>query len=224
MPSIYDNNFNLQSENLSPPDKRKPRILALLRAFVKPLQWLRDLFYTEYADGFTGAKWSNLTVYTEGQRVRYIDRAVYECILTTTAGIVCTDESYWIKIQDLYIGVRERMKYNSNKMLFEYVLNKWFEVDPLPADQIYIQNNVLDLNGFLVGESEPFTSSVAETEAFQLAYLGNAYTYDLYAFTIYVPVAVWTALAATADDRDNIIRSEADKYVFAGISYNIVTY
>lgn len=224
MASIYDINFNLQATNLLPPDKRKARFKAFLNALTICLQYLRDRFYNKYADGDNSAKWDSGTAYTIGQTVRYVDRSIYECIADTTAGILPTDTDYFIKVQDIYIGLRERLKYNSQKILFEYVLNKWFEVDPLPADQIYISNNSLDLNGFVIGEFEDTSSSIAQTENYQQGYLGNSYSFGSYAFTIYVPLAVFNALAATNTEREYIIRAQADKYVYSGFLYNVVTY
>jgi hypothetical protein len=151
MPTIYDIDFEIQGENLMPPDKRKPKLLAWLFAFLYALQLLRDRFYTYYADGFTGDRWDISTAYSVGDEVRYIDRSVYECIQATTAGILPTDTDYWVKIQDIYIGIRERSRYNSRKILFEFILNKWFDVDPLPADQIYIQNNSVYGTAFVMG-------------------------------------------------------------------------
>jgi hypothetical protein len=55
-------------------------------------------------------------------------------------------------------------------------------------------------------------------------FLGNSYTFSNYAFTIFVPVAVFNALDPDATNAENIIRAIADKYVIAGMEYDVQTY
>ena len=45
-----------------------------------------------------------------------------------------------------------------------------------------------------------------------------------YNYTIYMPIAVWTALGSNATDRNNKVRSFADLYNVIGNKYNIQTY
>lgn len=226
MPDIYDIDYNTHGVMLTPPDKRGDRNVAWIRSMLKPVQWVRDALFDTYRNSFTGDAYDNTATYAKGDRVRYIDRAVYECIEATTAGTAPSDTDHWIKIQDLYIGLKERAKYNSGKMLFEYMLNKWFEVAAAPADQIYIENNTVDVNGFYLGYSDTWQSGQLGNQFNQQHYLGaaSAYATDPNCFTIYVPVAVYTALGSTNDERDNVVKSFADQYVLAGMIYNIQSY
>jgi hypothetical protein len=121
--SIYDIDFQTQSENLLPPDKRMPKLKAFVYALCHPVQILRDLFHDDYADGFTGSAWDSLSSYNPGDKVRYIDKAVYECQVFSGQGVEPTNTNFWLKVQDNYIGLRERMKYNSRKILLEFILN-----------------------------------------------------------------------------------------------------
>ncbi|MES2382614.1 MAG: hypothetical protein V4538_16315 [Bacteroidota bacterium] len=222
--TIYDINYALQTEILLPPDKRKPKFISFFKAFTIVLQIIRDRFHNDYADGFTGDKWDVLVAYSIGDKIRYIDRSVYECILPTLAGIVPTNSVYFVKTQEIYIGLRERLRYNSRKMVLEYILNKWFDVDVSPADQIYITNNNIYGTAFVMGESGETSSLLANDSIYSTTYLGNAYSFGDNAFTIYVPVLVFNALDPDPTNAENIIRAQADKYVIAGIIYNIVTY
>lgn len=222
--SIYDIDFNTQVDEITPPDKRKPRILSFLYALVYPIQIIRDLFYTEYADGFTGVKWDALSSFNPGDRVRYDDRSVYECIVFSGPGVLPTNTNFWVKIQEDYVGVRERQKYNSRKLLFEFILNKWFEVAIPPAPQIYIQNNNTYGTAFLLGETGPYSSKMANNSAYQVNYLGSAYTFNQNNFTIFVPAAVFAAIDANPVIAEGIVRSVADKYVIAGMIYDVQTY
>lgn len=221
--SVYDINYNQLAEEQTPIDERQPIVLAWLRSLVKPLQYLRDLFFTSYADGSTAPDFNALTAYTKGQQVRYVDNAIYEALVATT-GNLPSDPLFWFKVQDVFIGVRERLKYNSRKIVLEAILNKWFRVAALPADQIYIENNDIYGTAFLMGGSGETSSSMADNSAYQQFFLGESYTFATYAFTIYVPSAVFAGIDADPTNAENIIRAIADKYVIAGMLYNVVTY
>ncbi len=228
--TIYDIYFSQQTESLLPPDKRKPKTKALLQAFVSTLQYIRDLFFTEYTDGFTGDLWNVSTPYVLGDRVRYIDRSVYEALFAST-GVLPTDTIYWTKIQDVYVGLRERMRYNSRTMMLEFILNKWFEIPyVLPwsranqVTQIYIVNNQIYGNGFVMGQTGETSSMMPNSSAYQGTYLSNSFSYNTNTFTIYVPTAVFNALDPDATNAENIIRAVANRYVISGMLYNILTY
>ena len=232
MPSIYDIDFNLQAENILPPDKRKTKLLAYLKAIVLPVQILRDRFYNWYANGLTPGVdadfWGPGMGVGPGEYVIGPDNAVYECInplgvsgLFVPPGL---DTENYVKLQDVYIGLRERLKYNSRKIVLEYILNKWFRVDPLPSDQIYIENHDIYGTFFILGASGPTSSSMANSSLSQQYFLGNVYSYDANAFTIWVPTAVFAAIDSDPTTAENIVRSIADKYVIAGMIYNVDTY
>jgi hypothetical protein len=224
MPSIYDINFNTQSERLLPPDKRLPKNKAYLKALVVAIQTIRDWFFNYYVDGFSGDAWDNSLAYNPGDQVRYVDKGVYECIEVSGIGVVPTNTTFWVKIQDNYIGLKERLKYNSRKKLLEYILNKWFDAPLFPAPQIYIQNNNIFGSGFLLGGSGGTSSTMARSSANQQYFLGNTPSFSTYAFTIFVPDAMFTALDPSATNAENMIRSVADKYVIAGMLYDVQTY
>lgn len=216
---IYIISFNLFWEQLTPPILRQVLQLAWGKVLLKPLQYLHDLIFTDYASGGTAVEWDVLDPYVVGDRVYYIDRAVYECIANTT-GDLPTDIDFWIKVLDNYIGIRERIMYNSQKIVFEYGINRWFM-----CAGIYVDNAAVGYAGFVMGGSGEYSSTMYNSSVYSDAFLFNNYTaLSVNHFTINVPVAVYTALAGNNTDRDNIIKSFADKYVMAGITYNIVSY
>lgn len=222
MYDIYIIQFSLLWEKLMPPILRKSLHLAWGSVVVAPLQRLRDLIFNDYANGSHYDAYDNSTAYVIGDIVYYTDRAVYQCIENST-GNLPTDTNYWFKLLDNRIGVRERIKYNSQKVLFEYALNRWFDV-PSADPQIYIQNNTIYGTAFLLGQTGAYSSTMPRSSVHQLYYLGNSYDYRSDAFTIFVPVAVFNALASNNTDRENIIRNFADNYVLAGMIYSVVTY
>lgn len=222
--SIYIFNTNFIGEKLVPPALRGTIHLAWLKVILAPIQSLWRLIFVDYKDGSLYARYNSLSAYVRTDRVVYSDRKVYECILNASAGITPANTTYWVKVNDNFIGASERVKYNSQKILFEYALNKWFFVDPA-ADQIYIENNIVNGSFFLLGGQDGLTSSkLANNSVDSSSYLGNAYTPTLYDYTIYVPLAVFNAQGSTTANREQAIRNFADKYNLAGMIYNVVTY
>jgi hypothetical protein len=227
-------------EQLLPPSKRKAVTLAYMNVFGGSMQYQRDLLFDTYADGYNGSAWAAGT-YTIGQRARYIDHYVYEVIVASTTAVP-TDTTKWTRITNNWIGVRERARYTGTKMVLEYALNKWFEttfrnpkVDGYAAvadatheqfSDIYISNNAILVNQFQVAISTLNQPSFIPKNPFYgvdgIPLIATAL--NPYAFTIFVPLAVFNALAATNTERENIIRAFADKYVIAGIGYNVTTY
>ena len=222
MYSIYIIQFSLLWEKLCPPILRKALHLSWGTVLTQPLQYLRDLIFENYANGSNYNAYDNATAYVVGDRIYYTNRSVYECIEGTT-GNLPTDTTYWRKIVDNRIGIRERIKYNSQKIVFEYALNRWFDV-PSVDPQIYIQNNTIYGTAFLMGRAGIYSSTMPRSSSHQLYYLGNGYDYRSDAFTIYVPILVFNALANNDTNRENVVRNFADNYVLAGITYTVVTY
>ena len=238
--SIYSLNYSDAFAQLLPPHKRLPKWLAWMGAFAVAAQWVHDKFFTSYVLGSTALDWSNVSTYVLGNRVRYIDNAVYEAIGAPPTGNVPTDTTYWYKIQSNFIGMNERVQYSGVKLMLEYALNRIFKVSPFstqqwntptpPYTQIYITNTTNIQSNFWLsnGGAGALTSYLSNTSAFNRYFLGNAYAaFNSNSFTIHVPIAVYTAIGAVQPSgvtADKAIRALVDKYAQAGKFYNIVTY
>lgn len=236
--SIYDITFSNQAEQNIPPDYRGEKQKSWLKALLSPLQWLRDAIFVDYRNGFSGADFNILTAYAKGVRVRYTDNSVYETILPTTAGILPTNKDYWYKVNDVFIGLIPRMYYNSQQLLFEYILNQWFrttfrqpttEVNEaggfyLPKSDIYIIKNTVDNLAFGVTDDVNITVLISQTESIATEMIGDSVNFSSIHYTIMIPIAVYNALATTNQQRTSIVKSQVDKYNLAGITYEITTY
>lgn len=226
--AIYDFNTDLYAENMLPPFKRIGRYLAWMKVLVKPMQFIRDALFGSYRDGSAAADWDVLLNYSVGNQVRYIDKAVYECWVASLAGTLPTNTDYWVKVQDKFVGIVPRSKYNSQRLLLEWVLNEWFGtsfVNSPGSSDIYIDVATTGLQDFIVGVTEAESSqAVYDTPADSYVQAQNPTFGNENHFTIMLPVAVWTALGANATDRDNVVRAIADPLVLAGIIYIIDTY
>ena len=253
-PLIYNQDEGQISNDLLPIHRRKPKFLAWFLTLLKPLQWEHDLIFNDYANGVSYPLWVTSTAYTYGTRRQYIDNAVYE--LQNVAGLTSSvppnlDTVNWTKILDVFIGVRERARYNGTKLLLEYALNRYFMVTPFshiewgvtwaggiptaqttpPYTQIYISNTYHAISNFWLSNGSPgsLTSFMNNLSIFQQYFLGNAYAvYNPSSFTIFVPTAVYAQIQAnqvvSGVTAESVIRAFADNYVQAGKLYTIVTY
>ena len=221
--------------NFLPPKKRLPIYKAWTKTLVKPLQVLYNTMFGTFKDGNAAALYSGATAYAVGNQVKYTDKAVYQCWVAST-GNLPTNTNYWFKIQDNFVGIEPRCKYNAQHILFEWALNEWFGttfVNVPGNSDIYIDAGAADLGAFYVGLTETESSYVVfdEPEATAFVQALNLTTAGV-SFTINVPLITANALTTeTANtvpnisaNRENIIRQIADLYNYAGITYNVITY
>lgn len=213
---IYNIDTDFVGEQLTPPDLRKTKMLAWLKVLLNPLSNLFNINFLDYKIGNSYTNYDNSTTYNFGDIVLYTDKSTYQCIVSTSVGVNPLNATNWIKINDIFIGSDERVRYNAQTILFNYLLNRYFQ-----TTGIYIANNLTEDNSFVMGNSGEQSSVMTNNSIYQENYLGNTYTYQPYDFTIFVPSAFYASLGSEAD---NLIRNIADKYNLAGIVYNIDTY
>ena len=129
--------------------------------------------------------------------------------------------------------LKYRINYNGQRIVLEYALNvKYggvFRQPPLRGD-IYITKLASVNVGFLIGATEPYCSTIGETEdygnEFQITTqdaigTGSEYLYSNN-FSIMIPAALWAAIAGgQTDDTNNIISDFVNKYIPIGIKYTI---
>ena len=180
----------------------------------------------------TNAAFFSLKSFAFGDRIIHSNKSVYECILSNPSGISPVDTTYWYKLQDSFLGLMERTKANSQILLFEYILNKYFRTSfnyPSSTNDIYIQNNTPSNDSFVFGINESESSAIAITDSEQANFIAESYISQAYNFTIYFPLVQYDLLlplepSGTTANKDNIIRFFADNYVCAGLTYNITPY
>jgi hypothetical protein len=222
----FDIDYSQQVVEILQPDKRKPVTIGFLTALTKStLQFLRDAFLGRYRLGSTDPAWSAGT-YARGAFVQY-QKSVWVSLIDGNTDTPGTTQN-WYQTQANFLGLSERILYNGQKVILEYALNRWFGTNFVQpgagTSDIYLTTNVQSLAVFRFGDTESISSSFfydRSTEGFGDMDIVSA---GFVNGTINVPLAVYNALDPVAGNRDNIIRAFADKYVYAGLSYNIVTY
>lgn len=227
--SVFDINFNTTSSELLPTHKRLEKIQDILYALHAPLNE-NATFFTYLREGTGASDYNPVTVYTFGDMASYQRRTYYRNEVTDgySAGIAPNNETYWVKILDENIGLDTRIRFTTEKILLEYALNIIFGTtfnQPPTLSDIYIENNYTDIDDFFVGEIDTDTATVSQTDQ-SSNYWVNEFDGDLSGadFIIFVPVAVWTALAATSTERNNIILTVANKYKLFGYTAEVQTY
>ena len=180
----------------------------------------------------TNVTYFSIRVFQFGELIQNSDNTVYYCIAENTGGIAPANDTYWYLMQSNFIGLNERIRANSQILIFEYILNKWFDTDfnyPSGVNDVYITNNPTDLNGFIIGVDDTETSIVTFNDNQQSEYINAAFTTVNQNYIINIPLLVYDALkpsdaSGTTPTKDAIVRNFADKYNLAGLDYLINPY
>ena len=220
---MYNLDYNQKVVETLVPDKRTPLTIALLQAMVKGIQNNHDQLFQTYKNYQSLPVWS-LGAYARDALVIY-SKAVYQAVENTT-----DEPSYsnkWRLVSENYQGTDFRLQIKNEKLIFEYGLNDWFgSVFRQPIDgisDIYLTTNDILDSPFVVGASEINSSVIYSNRSSE--FISNNYTFtNQYNLTINVPITLYTALGSTNNIRESIIRNYADKYIPAGLTYNIITY
>ena len=221
--------FDIYASLILPLNHRIQETLLYVRATLYSIKRLYTVF-TLYKAGSTYDFYDSGTPYPLGFRVRTI-YGVYESLIDGNTGNPTTDTTKWEKILDSFIGIDEQVNFNSNKIVYEFALNRWFgtafvqyaNAAYTPLSDIYIVTGILVYTSFIVGET--IGSYVGESAS--TGYVGETATFtssSTYIFTIYVPLSVYNSLGATDTIRDKSFRFFADRLLPAGCTYVITTY
>lgn len=232
MSSIYDVDFDNQADEINNPRFRFPDISAFLHVLVKPVQWLRDAFFSDFLNGTNYTAWSSLTAYNKGDRVTF-GRASYECYVANTNQLPTAPESgYWFLICQDNIGIEERKKYTAQKLQLEYILNRRFSpstiTPPFGIGTIYIITYASKPR-VLYSSTQDKTSGYTfprTATAFYFCPKGNPSggAWALPNFIIYVPSAVLAAIDSDVASAKKVIMAETAKYSIGGMTYRVDSY
>lgn len=215
--SIYDITYNKRVVELLPPDKRYMRMVSFLKAMVQQLQYLHTFLFGEYRTGSKGiySFWNPIATYNAGDIVIY-NESVYLSLINSNTDVPGLTGA-WKLYHEFFIGVEERLAYNTQKLVLEYALNnrfnRVFRQPPLQSD-IYITNNIPQIGVFVVGYTEDQSSISYFDRTYE--FIINSYALgSFYNYTINVPVAVMD---------EPQIRKFANRYNPVGLQYNINPY
>ena len=224
---MYSVNFNNAMINLLSPDKRSSTIVALNKPASDELQIINNDLILTYKQYQSIPSWDVTMTYMTNVKVFY-KKAIYKSLLDSNIGKdPVNNPDFWIIISPNFMGVDTRLKINSQKLVFEFGLNLWFNTIfrqlPLVSD-IYIKNNSnLNLVPFVAGFNESQSSKV--TTISSDGFIGINYVFTpYYGFSIYIPIAIYNSIGTTSQESESIIRNFSNKYIISGTYYNIITY
>ena len=166
----YLDSFN---QNMHPPFWRLPKFLAWMRTLLTPIAWLHKTFFYGYINSGNYIHETQTTLAYKGQQIRFWDSSVWECqidgtnILTQSPSILPQN---WIKVLDDCIGLVVRENFNNQKVVMEYLLNLYFNINNV-SPGIYITNifNTAefwlvdldsDLNATYIGATDGFDDAL----------------------------------------------------------------
>jgi hypothetical protein len=226
----YECDFYLQAQRLTPIEKRLPVRLGILESISSAIQWNRDNFFDSYIEGDSAAEHSLITAYVRYDRVNFQNR-IYEAIEDNT-GIEPTDTDYWVEVVGDFRGARERIKYNCQTLMLEWILNKWFgttfnQPSTLLDSDFYIVNNSRDADTFSVAEESVIdgvyvTSSTPEFSTLSEDYVGETSSYSGGTnFTVYYPVSL---IGLTTDAEYFQMVNLIEKYKVFGATVTYTSY
>jgi hypothetical protein len=222
---MYNINYFTTIENLLVPDKRTTKTVKFNSALVQETSNNHVLLFNVYRDYQILPNWTAGT-YAKNQLTKY-GKSIFQSIENGNT----TEPTYsntWRLVSDNFLGSEFRLSVTGSKLNLEYALNTWFgSVFRQPAigiSDIYVlTNTIIPVNVFRVGiiefESTGVYSNISEQ------FVINSYSFtSQYNLFINVPLSLFNSLGATNEIRNSIIRNFADKYINAGLTYQIITY
>lgn len=228
-----------------PPDHRTPFFIAWVRGLISQLKRLYNIMYgfMTYSaiEGTAPDYYDSSTSYTYDDEVIY-NYQVYKSLSSPNSNNTPDlSPNDWQLIINNFIGLLERARYSFQKIVLEWALNHYFHheisLESLPGfiqpdDPINPTNSTIFINS-LTPDYSSFVSYGAKATS-SIVYLNSSSEYvfseanistsSSYVFEVNIPTDVYTNINADAGLAEKIVRQFLDKYIPAGITYNIITY
>lgn len=218
MKDKYDVNVSQQAVELLPPDKRDINHVTLANSLLNCVQWCRDALFGSYKKGATAPAYA-AGLYHMYDQVVY-NKAVYYSLIGANTDLPTTNS--WIKTQDNFLGVDQRVKFNGQRIVLEYALNLHFEGVYRPTgssakSDIYLVNSPYVIAGFRVGATDKWSSSVGRT--FSSDTIGLSYPFvQISNFEIKIKSSVYLLT------NEQAIRNFVNKYIPVSLNYIVTPY
>ncbi len=238
MPDIFDINFSNLAGDTLPPDKRDVNTLALVRGLESAVNTKSNESLKQFKTGagVVFGPWAAGT-YIKNEYVLYKYK-LYVALATTTQEP--TTGAEWLEVLPSFLGTDKEQFFDGTKLMFEYALNAYFAQTNgavwrqptahvaapdfyTPKSDIYLTTNEIINPVFRVGLELDDSSTVGVDYSSEA--VGNDYSFALqYALTINVLTSVFNTMGTTTAEKEATIRNFADRYITAGLFYDIIPY
>ena len=152
--SIYNFNFKNAVVDWLPPDKRGGKLVRFLQSLAVTVSLLSKKIFTDYKIGSSYPLLEVGDSYGVGELVNYRG-AVYESL--SEYNITQPPSSSWRLYLPNFLGVDQRLKFTSQKLVLEYALNLRFNTafrQPPAVSDVYIQLLYPVIGGGIVSQTE----------------------------------------------------------------------
>jgi hypothetical protein len=221
---MYILDYFVKVQEALTPDKRQPKQVAFQKGLVSDIDNLHTQLFSTYKNYQILPIWTAGT-YNRKDLVRY-GKSIFQSNIDLNTSVPSFDNN-WNLLNNNFLGNDFRIAIRGEKLILEYALNIWFDTvfrqPPFVSDIFINTNTTFAIDPFRVGTSEFESSGVYSDISSELVVNSYSFTTQFNLF-INVPIAFFNSLGVTNNIRESIIKSFADKYISAGITYQIITY
>ena len=228
--SIFDYSYSYFNTYLVPVYRRLPNKLALIKAWLSPLEWLRNNIWNYGKNGSLGYNYDGAVFYLKGQIANYGGNT-YEAIVDTV-GNTPNMTAYWTLVSSNMVGWDERITYNGKKKSLEFMLYRYFGNYDLTLNfqtnipntstpkSIYITNSSIS-NQFISYDTFGSASFLSSSDGGDGVYLD--YSPTTINFAINIPNSTASLVGGTSNCT-KIVNGLVKKYCIAGVSFSVNYY
>lgn len=245
VPSI---DFYRYADDALPPNHRLTKFIIWIRSLMFTWWYRYQLFKRYMLSANDVSFYDSTATYVAGDLTKTI-LGVFVSRADSNTGNPVTNETYWYKVLDFFIGATERTKYNGRYLNLTYQLNRYFQGElsanglvgfrqppyPAPYDyglgsgtfsDIYITSDPVVFRSFIM-RPRGYLSTFMYPRTSAPYYMFNPPRYtpaSSYRFTVHIPLAVFDALGSDDAIRESVVRKFVNKYNVSGTFYTVTTY
>jgi len=214
-------NFFETFTNLLSPDKQTHNTTTFLSPIATQLQVNNNGLENVYKSGQTYADWSVTTTYQIYALVKYGKSVYYSAINDNTGNNPFGSED-WVLVTPNFIGTDQRIFFDGTKLIFEYAINTYFGTqynpDTTKNNEIYVETLSPQIKQFMIGYTDTGSDKIYKSSSTGNIKKNNP-TGIFYNLTVWVKGLDTPGKPSTGE-----IKSFSDRYINAGIVYNIQGY
>ena len=203
--------WNNHLTNFIPESHRTPRVIGWFKGIIfGSIAWI-NFYFKKYCLGDSVSDlWSNSVTYNINETVITYFGCYVSLDNSNTGNNPDTTTGFWYKVCPSYVGAFERGSYNSQKLIYEFSLNRYFittfrqpetledgtsGIWYLPLSDIYITTEFFDYSSFAVSsEPIPDSSFSSDVDIYMISSDSLSTDDTTYLFIIWIPISLSVSL------------------------------